>query len=166
MSTTPPSLPPELAAQLEQLRDIRLPPEISWWPLAPGYWLVAAALTLLALALVGVLIWRRYTLKYAALRELAALRAQAEHDPACQPIAIAVGVLLRRIALRLPDGRELASAHGAAWQTFLGQQPNGLAPPVARFIANAPYQPATEAPADLTARRLLDATEGWIRRHA
>jgi hypothetical protein len=39
---------------LAQLRDIHLPPDISIWPLAPGWWL----LILLAIASISYLAWR------------------------------------------------------------------------------------------------------------
>ena len=40
---------------LAQLADIRLPGEISWWPPAPGWWILAA-LVLFS----GVFAWRAY----------------------------------------------------------------------------------------------------------
>ena len=40
------------------LRDIHLPEPISWWPLAPGWWILVGGL--LALAILGFLAWRFY----------------------------------------------------------------------------------------------------------
>lgn len=96
-----PALSPEMQAELAKLHDIRLPGPIGWWPLAPGWWLLLA----LVCAAVLFVLWRdrqrRKSLRYLALQELAALRAQAEADPtlaAANPSADLDEGLLTRIA--------------------------------------------------------------------
>jgi len=51
--------PAPQANPLDQLRDIHLPEAVSWWPLAPGWWLL---MVLTCLLLVGLLIclYRRH----------------------------------------------------------------------------------------------------------
>ena len=59
---------------LSQLRDIHLPPPVSWWPLAPGWWLLLG--TLLLLTAIAFWLWRRRrrsNWRREALRELAQL---------------------------------------------------------------------------------------------
>ncbi|MDH3546898.1 MAG: DUF4381 domain-containing protein, partial [Gammaproteobacteria bacterium] len=50
------------------LRDLHLPAEIGWWPLAPGWWLV------ITLALIGIVLLARRAL---AARKLGAARRYA-----------------------------------------------------------------------------------------
>jgi len=47
---------------LDQLRDIHLPEPISWWPLAPGWWILIIASCLLLAWLINLL-YRRYIAK-------------------------------------------------------------------------------------------------------
>lgn len=83
------------ADPLEQLRDIHLPEAIPWWPLAPGWWLLAfLTIGLLALALTWFL-RRRRSARYrrealAALQQL----SSSEPDETIHQISIA----LRRTA--------------------------------------------------------------------
>lgn len=43
MADSKPQLPPQLQEQLQQqLRDVQLPVDISWWPLAFGWWIIIA----------------------------------------------------------------------------------------------------------------------------
>jgi len=161
----------QLADQLAQLRDIRLPQDVSWWPLAPGWWIALGVMLALAAAAATIVALRRRTVKYAALRELDRLaRARAE-SAASQQLAVEVGVLLRRVALRLRLGDNLAQAHGDEWQSFLHAAPHGMPEAVARMIATAAYAPAAHAgdstqPEQPSTSALLDATRTWIRRHA
>ena len=46
------------ADPLAGLRDIALPAAVSWWPLAPGWWLLLGLVLLFALALPLWLWWR------------------------------------------------------------------------------------------------------------
>ena len=71
------------ANPLDQLRDIHLPEPISWWPLAPGWWLLIIAAVVLAAWLVVHLynrynagLYRRQALK--KLDQLAALESQQQ----------------------------------------------------------------------------------------
>jgi hypothetical protein len=162
---------PQLLEQLALLRDIRLPQEVSWWPLAPGWWLALGALLVIAAASVIFILWRRFTLKYAALRELDQLSCRPLDTYALGELATEISVLLRRVVLRLNLDNGLAQAHGDSWQSFLTAAPHGMPEPVAHLIATAAYAPSTPAndpcqPDDPSRTDLLDATRTWIRRHA
>lgn len=161
---------PQIAEQLAQLRDIRLPQDISWWPLAPGWWI---ALGLLVSGLCAVAIFiakRRRSLKYVALRELERLRKQNSESSSIDELATEVGILLRRAVLRLEHDCQIAQVHGDAWQSYLTASPDGMPDSVAEVIATAPYAPiaklnGTPPPGSLTREALLDASNAWIRRH-
>lgn len=141
---------PEIQAQLENLRDIRLPDPIGWWPLAPGWWMLLA---LVCAAVLGTLIWntlRKRTARYLALRELEQLDAA---DPG---FAANLSILLRRVAIR--KDRAAGQLKDADWVAFLTG--HGMQPALAEHLAAAPYA-KTLAAQDAGELRASAAT--WIR---
>ncbi len=99
------------------LRDIHLP-HASWWPPAPGWWLLAGALLLLT---VGITLWirrlrRRGPLR-AALREIDALQAAHVRDADDARLIDGASRLMRRVALRTAP--EVGAQAGEAWRAFV-----------------------------------------------
>lgn len=146
---------PEIEAKLAQLRDIRLPEPVGWWPLAPGWW----GLLLLVVAVVmAVALWRvmrKRSIRYLALREL-------EQADASDPVQFAttLSVLLRRVALRKDRG--IGTLKGTDWTAFLTER--GMDPAFASHLAKAPYTNHIDTPPAPDALR--HAAAGWIRRQA
>ena len=103
------------------LRDIHLPDGLPWWPLAPGWWLLALLLILLCAGIWWYLRWRRQPLKQASLRELTRLR-DAFSAGASRPQMLAeISALLRRVAISRYGRKYAAGLTGEAWQTcFIG----------------------------------------------
>ena len=146
---------PDESASLQNLHDIVIPDEVSWWPPAPGWFIVTA----LVVAALGYHAWRRYrtwkadAYRRAALRELATARTAAE-----------VGEVLRRTALAIAPRETIAGLHGASWTDWLASRcaeplPETLTAELSRSI----YQPASssnEVPA------LRDFASHWIRSHS
>jgi hypothetical protein len=159
-------LSPELQSQLEALRDIHLPSEaISWWPLAPGWWiLIGVSAMLLCVSTFGLYL-RRRTVRHAALKEVDALRQQFGKDPSnLLHLATDLSVLLHRITLK-QNGAEIATQSGHEWAAFLSEGEKGMVPDLATFLTQAPYA-AQVSDLDPSPTQLLDAVELWIRRHA
>ncbi|MFI0400401.1 MAG: DUF4381 domain-containing protein [Thiolinea sp.] len=109
------------------LRDIHLPPEISWWPLAWGWWLVL----LLALLGLAALVWwwlkrpatnQRVNIsaQASALQELERIEQQYSNDP--MGLVRELSVLLRRMAISLYGRRSVAGLTGVTWLQFLDKQ--------------------------------------------
>lgn len=157
------TLTPEQQAALEQLRDIRLPEPIGWWPLAPGWWaLIAVAVLALAAGAVWAVL-RRRTRRFAALRELDGLREQLKTGDQAN-VAADLAALVRRVALSA-QGRHLARLSDADWAEALSQGRFGLPPEVAALMTELPYR----RPGSFEASRLASLfapTETWIRRTA
>ncbi|MGQ3673440.1 DUF4381 domain-containing protein [Xanthobacter sp. TB0136] len=150
---------------LAQLRDIHLPPDVPFWPPAPG-WIALAGLVLLVVLILGIRewLWRR-TLAYKALK---ALDAAEGHDSRAS--AAASAELIRRILVSRKRTRE-ATLTGSAWVAFLGAGKHGLAPHLAELVASAPYLPPRTPEAagkdDAALRNeLLKAVRRWIRANA
>ncbi|WP_116134971.1 DUF4381 domain-containing protein [Tropicimonas sp. IMCC34043] len=159
-----PALSPDIAAGLDQLRDIHLPPAVSWWPLAPGWWVLAGLIVAMAVGLVLVVRHRRRTTRHRALGELKALRRN--EALAVVPLAERIDVLLKRVVLQRDDARQLVAAHGAPWIARLTEAPGAMPVDIARFIATAPYVDAGRIGPAPDRVALITAAEGWIRRNA
>lgn len=164
MSAPTPALSPELAKQLEQLRDIHLPPDISWWPLAPGWWVLAGAAMIAALAIVGINYVRRRTVRYRALHELNDLRR--DEDLGAVSTAERIAVLLKRIVLQRSATKALGIEHGSRWVERLTQDPGGMPAEIAGFLALAPYANAERIDHSPDRAALFTAADRWIRRNA
>lgn len=144
---------------LDRLRDIHLPAPISWWPPAPGWWILAVLL--LAILFIGYRLirrrgrngWRRQ-----ALQQLMQLRGSDDSTLVTQ-----LSALLRRVAISRFPQAEVAAITGEAWLVFLDRTLGEGTPFQAgagRALLSAPYvaAPEVDGPA------LLALAERWIKR--
>ena len=144
---------------LAQLKDIHLPPPVSWWPPAPGWWLLAALLLAMIAGIVAYVLWRRkyHAWRKAALQELAQLeKAVLPHEQAAE----ALSALIRRAAITAEQvyGKPAQAAHlqGLAWQqTLQAHMPDDMA----HWLAIDRYRPG----ATIDQARLFAATRQWLK---
>lgn len=157
-------LPNQGADPLAQLRDIHLPAEVDWWPLAPGWWGLGA---IILAALVLVWLWRRRrrqrSYQRVALRHLARLEEQYASEP--ENLVRELSVLLRRVAaLYYPESAGLA---GREWLEFLDRtlgekaEANPFSAGEGQSLADAPYRPVLESEVDRDT--LVELVRRWIR---
>ena len=153
---------PAAAPQGPELRDIHLPPDPSWFPPAPGWWILVALL-------IALLVWlfRIVRKRVRKRRWLAALQAEvasiaadhgAHNDP--RKTTAAISTLLRRAALRL-DPRA-AAYQGDQWLAWLDQRGGStdfLTGP-GNVLVDAPWRRAPQVDVD----GLLAATRHWLAR--
>ncbi len=66
---------------LERLHDIAVPPSVSWWPPAPGWYVVGAIVFVLLGVSVLTMIdhWRRNRYRREALKELDRMTRKGRH---------------------------------------------------------------------------------------
>lgn len=155
----------DAAQTLAQLRDIHLPEPAPWWPPAPGWWLLAAAVALTTIALWIVAGRRARTrLERRALRLLARLERNYSKTRDGAAFASQVSVLLRRVAVaRFPE-QQPAGLTGDAWLEFLdhtggnGAFRNGIG----KDLLTAPYRPGGE----LDAAKLASLARRWLQKAA
>ncbi len=106
---------------LKNLKDIHLPPDISIWPPAPGWWILAVVL-LLIFVICGTWIRRSFARrkpKNEAIRLLNNLQNRQNNSDDTLEILRDLSQLLRRSALTFCREENVASLHGAAWLEFL-----------------------------------------------
>lgn len=97
---------------LDALRPLHEPAAISWWPPAPGWWVL---LLFLLFVLLVFWRWKRATLQRAALRELKLLASKINTSQQ----AAAINQLLKRYALVCWPAAEVAALTGESWLKFL-----------------------------------------------
>lgn len=152
---------------LEQLplKDIHLPDPVSWWPPAPGWWLLPVLLALLAwlvvlLAGVGRRRRARRRLRDQALGELQRIERHLDDTGDLARALEHTSVLLRRVALTVYPDHGVAGRVGADWTEWLRRTgPEDIDPAVLDALARAPYRPDPGVPgpdALATARRWID----------
>ncbi len=143
------------------LRDLHLPDPIGWWPLAPGWWFVI----LLAIGILGYLVWRAYQRwRYNAARRLALRelkRYEAEYLEHRDPVRLGrqVSELLRRAMLAYAPRGDVAGLTGEAWLQWLD---NGMPLPYfhtegGRSLLNLPYRDPDGDFSDVDIDALLSA---------
>ncbi|MEX2517667.1 MAG: DUF4381 domain-containing protein [Gammaproteobacteria bacterium] len=146
-----------------QLRDIELPPPVSWWPPAPGWWLLLLVLVLIVAVFYGRRYWQRWRarqLRRRAGQMLMQLRADYARHQNPQQLLAEVSTNLRRLALTLDSREQVAALTGQAWlaylDSFLPDKPYQEG--VGQVLATGPYQ----RNADIDAEALLALVERTV----
>lgn len=132
------------AQKLANLRDIHLPESIGWWPLAPGWYVLA--LLLIVLLIVIIFFVSRYYIngraRRHALRLLTHYMQEYQHNRNSQLNAARISELLKRVALVYFPRKDVASLNGAEWIAFLNDTSKGLDfNRVRTELLEIPYQP-------------------------
>ena len=128
---------------LDQLKDIHLPSEINWWPLAIGWWL-AAFLALVVLVLLVVLFKKYRQRKQRLERGLEPFDQLAINESlSSQDWLNELSILLRRIAINVHGRNDVAGLVGSDWLSYLDNtgRTNEFSQGVGKVLAEQPYQP-------------------------
>lgn len=139
---------------LDLLHDLVSPPDVPWWPPAPGWYVVLAILMLGLILVLARLVsrFRANAYRRAALRELLALDDAAS-----------IAELLRRTALAVAPRATIAQLRGTDWLDWLARtSPEPLPETLREQLTTAVYaRPAADP--DCNALRAYAAR--WIRGH-
>jgi hypothetical protein len=149
------------------LRDLHLPEAISWWPLAPGWWVVIA-LALIGLGFLFSLYLRtraRGAARRHALRQLRDLTAEFEEHRDAVAFSSKLSKLLRRTMLAYSPRCDVAGLTGDEWLAWLDQ---GLDQPrfqsaAGRKLLELPYRRPDD---DVTAMELVEVVSAVRQRLA
>ncbi len=143
-----------------ELRDIHLPADPSWWPPAPGWWVLAAIV-------IGLLAWLFLFLRQRNRRRQWRGQIMAELDRIAMNDALRsdppglvgeLSKLLRRSG-RLIDATA-PTLRGSAWLAFLDAQLGGeeFSQGPGRILLEGPYQRETDVDVDA----LLALVRRWM----
>ena len=123
-----------MQAQELVLRDVHVPDAPALWPPAPGWWLVALGLVLVAASLW----WWRHRRRRRLQSWLNLFDAQASQPSTAARIA-AMSELLRRAARRVDA--KASRLEGEAWLAFLdGGKPRGFVEGAGRLLLEGGYR--------------------------
>ena len=164
--TQSPTQPPLLPADpLAGLRDWHLPDPVSWWPPAPGWWLL---ILLVIGAVAAYRLWRSLRARALAptrlaLAELEGLRGRLGGELAPREFIAALSQLLRRLALVRYRREEVAGLSGRAWLAFLDRsaETTAFTEGAGSLLADAHYRGNPPEEGELLA--LADLAGDWIR---
>lgn len=139
------------------LKPLHHPMDISWWPLAPGWWV------LLALVAVAMMYWLRpnkplsmHDSALLELRELTKVQKQLKSNE----LVGHSNQLLKRYALAFYPDSGVGALVGEPWLAFLQVHgPENMDADIAeQLVANA-YRPHAD---ELDRERLLAFTQHWL----
>lgn len=148
---------------LSQLRDIHMPADIGWWPLAIG-WMILMVIGLLIISFGLYWIIRRW-ISHRAKREmlnmLNQLQRQYTHEKNATVIARELSVLLKRAALSQFPREEVAGLQSEAWLLFLDKtgDTTAFSQGIGRVLVTAPYQDQAE----FAVPELFEIIRSWAR---
>lgn len=141
------------ATSLDRLNDIVVPPDVSWWPLAPGWYLVLALTFGLTVYFVvkWIIRFRANRYRRAALRQLAVANDIS-----------GIAEVLRCTALAVVPRSVVAGKSGKAWLDWLALQcPRAMPDEVREQLTSGIY----DRPADQNLAALREYANFWIQHH-
>ncbi len=162
------AMPPQLAGAapdplLEQLRPNILPDPVSWWPPAPGWWVLAA----LGIILLGWLLWKSIRAfqrrRYRRIALKAAKQLHQQNGDNNAHVLAHYNSILKIAALKAYPEKDVAGLHGLAWLTFLDESSDtqGFCHGHGKALGHRRYAPAPE----MDAQALYELVCYWIKKH-
>lgn len=160
----PQPLNPETLA----LRDIHLPEAISWWPLAPGWWILLASVLLIFAALfIARKNYRSKQLKRDIKSELELIKQQYQQTLNKSQLAKSLSILLRRASISYYPKTNIAGLTGEHWLAYLDNanvklsEKNSFKSNTGEVLLSAPYLP-DNTKLDFDAQSLIAICESWL----
>jgi len=155
---------------LNQLADIHLPAAVSYWPPAPGWWLLLALL-LAGLGWVAFGYYRRWQQQQRLLQALAGLdkawqtymnagTIDKQRNQAGLDFLYSCNSLLKRVAMAIHPDSEVAALSGQAWLEFLDASGKceDFTKGAGMVLADGEYKPRFDA----DAQALAALVRSWI----
>jgi len=148
------------------IRDIHLPDNVDWWPIAPGWWLV-----FLLLLFFTLLAYKKYKKTYGTVKietkrsdktitnALNLLNDINNVDDDKQAI-IKLSILLRRTAMSLYGREHVAGLTGAQWLSFLDAkgQTTDFSSGSGKVLIQQPYKKLTR----YDRKQVVGITKQWL----
>ena len=149
------------------LRDIELPEAISWWPLAPGWWLllmIIIGLSLLALYCLRKQREKKQALLPHALQQLDAIENQFKQHRNTNELLQQVSMLLKQVAVEIEKPKQIARLSGQDWLLYLDQKMEGqpFSTGLGQILLYGPYQQRMNSKQDEQGQ-LIQLARQWLR---
>ncbi len=151
--------------ELENLREIHMPPPIPVWPPAPGWWILAVLLlTILAAIWLFYKRRKRLALQKAALAELEKLQKSLADGYNQSLFYTEISTLLRRLAIIKFSRSKVAGLTGKEWLKFLDEtgRTDEFSNGAGQIIVTAPYSSSKTTIDDTDRNSLLTIVRNWI----
>ena len=106
---------------LAALRDVHLPPAVSWWPPAPGWWVIL----FIILGLLALLFWyihltrKKWQVSRLVNAELEQIEYRFLSSENTEEAFRELSILTRKVVLTLCDDSRVAGLRGKNWVSFL-----------------------------------------------
>ncbi len=157
-------------ASLQNLNDIVLPPPVSWWPLASGWYFLSGLLLLVAAWFLyrSIQRWNHNRYRRAALHELNEISKGLQSESARERSLRQIPSLLKRTALSAYPRDEVASLSGDDWHRFLNAT---LKTPLFTDAVTGTLEFIAYSSGDLdkldanAVRDLLRVSGAWLKKH-
>lgn len=147
-----------------ELHDIHLPAEPSWFPLAPGWW-VLLAIIVASLALFFFVYKKRKRQAHFQNEAIALIEnilIQYENKELTTPNAItSISAALKRIAIALHGREKVAKLSGAAWISFLDS--TGKTPRFNTESGQALISSGYQAESNTPVQTIATLAKDWIK---
>ncbi|MCG6938249.1 MAG: DUF4381 domain-containing protein [Gammaproteobacteria bacterium] len=155
------------------LRDIHLPEPVSWWPPAPGWWIILAlAVLIAALVTIARRIYLGRQLRRDIKSELDNIKQQFQQNRNKTRLAKSLSILLRRASISYYPRADIAGLTGDDWLSYLddsnakSSSGNRFQSDTGRVLLTAPYLPDTDQQdndrLDFDAQKLIQLCESWL----
>ncbi|MGI0116144.1 DUF4381 domain-containing protein [Zooshikella sp. RANM57] len=139
------ALNPQLAQVLSDLKPLHEPPPINWWPLSPGWWVLAVLTIGVIVFCVWFLLrfWQRYQYQQHLLDELNQIWLHYQQYQQTSTYLHHANQYLKRTLLQTQSRANIASLCGQQWLQVLDQasQSNAFTDGVGQALGTMSYQP-------------------------
>ncbi|RDH43960.1 DUF4381 domain-containing protein [Zooshikella ganghwensis] len=139
------ALNPQLTQALSELKPIHEPPPISWWPLSPGWWILAV-MAIAVIIFCGWHLfryWQRFQHKRRLLAELDKIWQHYQQHQATSTYLHQANQYLKQTLLQTQSRANIASLSGQQWLKILDQASHSKAftEGVGQALGVTSYQP-------------------------
>ena len=162
---------PSNPASLQNLNDIVMPASVGWWPLAGGWYVLAAVVLILLTWFIikSVRDWKANAYRRAALLELKSLVDNAGDEGSRAAGLRKLPALLKRTALSVYPREDVAGLTGDDWFRFLNSKVSkpSFSPQAFDLLNRVAYTTGNLGDiGDDAVKSLVDACESWLEHHS